>query len=74
MKKRVDKGGNVWYYSGALSKTACGLEARELTKGALKKSFKKVKKVLDKAEWLCYNSLRRFERRVVKRTLKIKQR
>ena len=41
MKKRVDKGGNVWYYSGALSKTACGLETRELTKEALKKVSKK---------------------------------
>ena len=61
MKKRVDKGGNVWYYSGALSKTATAVGQRATENEALKKVSKKVKKVLDKVGWLCYNSLRRSE-------------
>ncbi|MBR6548501.1 MAG: hypothetical protein IKT68_03060 [Clostridia bacterium] len=63
MKKTLDKRGNVWYYSEALSKTALLSGLKEAHEKNFEKSSKKVKKVLDKGEWLCYNSLRRFGKR-----------
>ena len=63
MKKTLDKRGNVWYYSEALSKNGAGMRFERGSRKGLEKSSKKVKKVLDKGEWLCYNSLRRFGKR-----------
>ena len=60
MKKTLDKRDIVWYYSGALSKNGLRRERGGSLKKGFEKSSKKVKKVLDKAERLCYNGLRRF--------------
>ncbi len=41
MKKTLDKWGNVWYYSGALSKTALLSGLKEAHEKGLKKVQKK---------------------------------